>query len=150
MEKIYHKVMAQIAEGKWYVPERGGDKTVKELLEQYLRDHSATNKAQNDKSVSLHLIRAFGDLTLKEVRPSLLAEHKAKRRAVGAAAKTINIELGLLSHAFQPTVKEREWVVENPVRRVSKEKVRNLIELWLTAEEERRLLAGLADLAARN
>ena len=38
-------------------------------------------------------------------------------------------------------MKEREWVAENPVHKVSKEKVRNLIER-LTAEEERRLLAA--------
>jgi len=46
-----------------------------------------------------------------------------------------------LGHAFQLAVKEREWVAENPVHKVSKEKVRNLIER-LTAEEERRLLAA--------
>jgi integrase len=92
--------------------------------------------------VSLHLIRAFGNLTLRELRPSLIAAHKAKRRAEGAAAKTINIELGILSHAFQLAVKEWEWVTENPVIRVSREKVRNVIERWLTGEEEQRLLAA--------
>lgn len=112
-EKIYHKVMTQIAEGKWYEPEKGTDKTVKELLERYLRDHSAPNKApkshRSDKSASLHLSRAFGNLTLRELRPSLIAAHKAKRRTEGAAAKTINIELGILSNAFQLAVKEWEW-----------------------------------------
>ena len=47
-----------------------------------------------------------------------------------------------MSHPFQLAVKEWEWVTENPVIRVSREKVRNLIEGWLTAEEERRLLAA--------
>jgi hypothetical protein len=77
-KNIYHKVMTQIAEGKWFVPERGVDKTVKEFMERYLKDHSAPNKSpsshRSDKSVALHLNRALGDLTLKEVRPSLLAE----------------------------------------------------------------------------
>lgn len=145
-EKIYHKVMVQIAEGKWFPPEAGAEKTVKDLLERYLRDHSAPNRAptthRGDVSRAQHLIRAFGDLTLKEMRPSLLAAHKSKRRAEGAAAKTINNELTLLSHAFQLAVKEWEWVAENPVQRVSKEKVHNLIERWLTAEEEARLLAA--------
>ncbi len=145
-EKIYHKVMVQIAEGKWYLPEAGTDKTVKELLERYLRDHSKPNKAPKthlcDLSRVQHLIRAFGDLTLKEIRPSLIAAYKSKRRADGAAAKTINNELTLLGHAFQLAVKEWEWVADNPVQRVSKEKVHNLIERWLTAEEEQRLLAA--------
>ncbi|MGZ9140597.1 MAG: tyrosine-type recombinase/integrase, partial [Nitrospira sp.] len=109
-------------------------------------DHSAPNRAptthRGDISRAQHLIRAFGALTLKEVRPSLLAAHKSKRRAGGAAAKTINNELTLLSHAFQLAVKEWEWVAENPVQKVSKEKVRNLIERWLTVEEEARLLAA--------
>ena len=79
------------------------------------------------------------------MRPALLAAYKATRRAEGAAAKTINHDLTLLGHAFQLAVKEWEWVAENPVHKVSKEKVRNLrnlIERWLTAEEERRLLAA--------
>ena len=76
------------------------------------------------------------------MRPSLLATYKATRRAEGAAAKTINHDLSLLGHAFQLAVKEWEWVAENPVHKVSKEKVRNLMERWLTAEEEQRLLAA--------
>jgi site-specific recombinase XerD len=102
-------------------------------------DYSAPNKAltthQRDRSRPQHLMQAFGDLTLREMRSSLIAAHKSKRRVGGAAAKTINNELTLLSHAFQLAVKEWEWVAENPVQKVSKEKVRNLIERWLTEEE---------------
>ena len=76
------------------------------------------------------------------MRPALLAAYKATRRAEGAAAKTINHDLALLGHAFQLAVKEWEWVAENPVHKVSKEKVRNLIERSLTAEEEQRLLGA--------
>ena len=145
-EKIYHKVMVQLAEGQWFPPDAGAEKTVRDLLERYLREHSAPNKAPTthrcDQSRAQRLIRTFGDLTLKEIRPSLLAAYKATRRAEGAAAKTINHDLTLLGHAFQLAVKEWEWVAENPVHKVSKEKVRNLIERWLTAEEEQRLLAA--------
>ena len=141
-ERIYYKVMGQIAENR--LP--GEEKTVRELLERYLRDHSAPNKApgsyRRDKSLVDHLIRAFGDLTLVQVRPALLAEYKGKRRIDGAAAKTINDELTVLGHAYKLAMKEWEWVTENPVQKVSKEKVRNLIERWLTPEEEKRLLAA--------
>ena len=145
-EKIYHKVMVQLAEGQWYPPDAGADKTVRDLLMRYLREHSEPNKAPTthrcDQSRAQRLIRTFGDLMLKEMRPSLLAAYKATRRAEGAAAKTINHDLTLLGHAFQLAVKEWEWVAENPVQKVSKEKVRNLIERWLTAEEEQRLLVA--------
>lgn len=83
------------------------------------------------------------------MRSSLLPAHKSKQRAEGAAAKTINNELTLLSHAFQLAVKEWEWVAENTVQRVSKEKVHNLIERWLTAEEEH-VSYSASGLAARD
>jgi hypothetical protein len=38
-------------------------------------------------------------------------------------------------------IKHYEWVRENPVKRVSKGKVSNLVERWLTLEEEQKLLA---------
>lgn len=145
-EKIYHKVMVQLAKGQWFPPDAGADKTVRDLLERYLREHSAPNKAPTthycDTCRAQRLIRTFGDLRLKDMRPALLATYKATRRAEGAAAKTINHDLALLGHAFQLGVKEWQWVAENPVQKVSKEKVRNLIERWLTAEEEGRLLAA--------
>ncbi|MBU6434305.1 MAG: hypothetical protein KGS09_21375 [Nitrospirae bacterium] len=37
---------------------------------------------------------------------------------------------------------EWEWVTDKPVLKIAKEKVRNLIERWLTSEEEQRLLAA--------
>lgn len=145
-ERIYHKLLGDIAEGKWFAREPGADKTVRELLERYLQEHSARNKApstyRSDQCVVAHLIKAFGDLTLPELRPALLAEHKGRRRAAGASPKTINGELTLLGHAFQLAIKEWEWVRDNPVRRVSKERVYNLRERWLTLDEEQRLLAA--------
>jgi integrase len=145
-EKIYHKVMVQLAEGQWFPPDAGAEKTVRDLVERYLREHSAPNKAPTthrcDQSRAQRLIRTFGDLRLTEMRPALLAAYKATRRAEGAAAKTINHDLALLGHAFQLATKEWEWVAENPVHKVSKEKVRNLLERWLTAEEEQRLLGA--------
>lgn len=45
-----------------------------------------------------------------------------------------------MGHAFNLAIKEWEWVKDNPVSKVSKEKVNNQIERWLTFEEEKRLL----------
>jgi integrase len=47
----------------------------------------------------------------------------------------------LLGHAYKLAMMEWEWVTDNPVLKIAKEKVRNGIERWLTAEEEHRLLA---------
>ena len=57
-----------------------------------------------------------------------------------AAPSTINMEMSLMNHAFTLAIKEWEWVKDNPVKMVSREKVNNLIERWLTLEEEKNLL----------
>jgi len=80
-------------------------------------------------------------LYLTEISSKLIWEYKVKRREEGAAPKTINNELILLGHAFNLAIKEREWLRENPVNKVSKEKVNNLVERWLTLEEEKCLLS---------
>ena len=58
------------------------------------------------------------------------------------APKTLNDELGLLGNAYKLGMMEWEWVTDNPVLRIAKEKVRNCIERWLIPEEERRLLTA--------
>ncbi|MFI5304918.1 MAG: tyrosine-type recombinase/integrase [Nitrospiria bacterium] len=144
-EKIYCKLVTQIQERKWFERLPGEEKTFRELMEKYLREYSATNKALTshirDKSLADHLKKYFGDLTVVEITPKSISEYKTIRRNEKSAPKTINNELALMSHAYNLAIKEWEWVRENPVKRVSKEKVNNQIERWLTFEEEEKLLA---------
>ncbi|OQW61776.1 MAG: integrase [Nitrospira sp. ST-bin4] len=145
-ERIYGKVLGLMAEGKWFERSPGQDKVVTDLLERYLRDHSAPNKAatthNRDKSLAAHLLRAFGTVPVDQLRPAQLADYKASRRAAGAAPKTVNDELTLLGHAYKLALLEWEWVTDNPVLKVKKEKIRSKPGRWLTAEEEARLLAA--------
>jgi len=146
-ERIYFKVLRLMADGTWVeTPTAQPHRTVKDLLERYLRDYSAPNKAagthRRDQSLAAHVLRAFGEVPLDQLRPAQLAEYKARRRAQGVAPKTLNDELGLLGHAYKLGMREWEWVTDNPVLKIAKEKVRNLIERWLTPEEEQRLLAA--------
>jgi site-specific recombinase XerD len=71
--------------------------------------------------------------------PKAIADYKVKRRNEGRAPGTVNRELCLLSHAFNLAIKE--WVDFNPVARVSRERVNNQIERWLSFEEQNKLLA---------
>jgi integrase len=143
-EKIYFKAMTQIAEGKWLEKLPGEDKTFSELMAKYLKEYSATNKAKTsqvrDIGIAVHLNKFFGAYKLNQISPRLISEYKTKRRKDEAAPKTINNELVLMGHCFNISMKEWEWTKENPVSRVSKEKVYNQIERWLTFEEESRLL----------
>jgi integrase len=143
-QRIFDKVKGEIAERKWFQKLPGEDRTFAEMMEKYMTEHSARNKAPRshvrDKSLRDHLVGQFGDLTLAEITPSQISEYKTKRRDEGASPRTLNYELALMSHGFNLAIKEWEWVRENPVAKVSKEKVNNHIERWLTLEEQKNLL----------
>jgi integrase len=143
-QRIYDKVKGEIAENRWFEKLPGEEKTFGEMMEKYLNGHSAMNKAPSshirDKSLANHLLASFEGLTLIDITPKLIAEYKTKRREEGASPRTVNYELTLMSHAFNLAIKEWEWCKENPVRKVSKERVNNLRVRWLTLEEEEALL----------
>jgi integrase len=148
-KRILDKVKGEIAEGKWFERLPGGENTFEDLMEKYMVEYSAINKAprthERDKSLKKHLIGFFGRLPLAEITPKLIAEYKAMRRIEGAAPQTINNETSLMSHAFNLAIKQWEWINDNPLKRVSKEKTRNQVERWLTLDEEEKLLASAPD-----
>jgi len=143
-QRIFDKVRGEIAEGKWFDSLPGANYRFSELMAKYLAEYSAINKAETsyirDKSLMTHLNKTFGELYLTDITPVIISEYKVKRRAEGASPRTINYELTLMSHAFNIAIKEWEWVNDNPVKRVKKERVHNTIERWLSLEEEERLL----------
>jgi integrase len=145
-ERIYHKILGEIAEGKWFERLPGEEKPFREMIAKYLKEHSARNKTpkSHDRDIELadHLVSSFGDSMLTEITPKSISEYKVKRRDEGAAPRTINYELAVMSHAFNLAIKEWEWLKDNPVTRVSREKVNNMRERWLTFEEEDRLLVA--------
>jgi integrase len=116
------------------------------LIKKYLVEYSAVNKAPKshirDKSLAKHLSDYFENSPVLKIGSKDIVEYKNKRREEGAAPRTINYELTLMSHAFNIAIREWEWVRDNPVKKVSKEKVHNQIERWLTMGEEKRLLAA--------
>ena len=144
-ERIYRKVMGEVAEGKWFDKLPGDDKAFPDMVKKYLTEHSARNKApsthRRDKSLADHLLEFFGDAIISRITPKMVTEYKTRRRDEGAAAQTVNQELAMLRHAFNLAIREWEWVRDNPAQKVSREKVNNLIERWLTFEEEEELLA---------
>ncbi len=143
-EKIHAKVLMQIIEDKWFERLPGEKKTFGEMMERYMDGHSAINNAPSThlraKSTVKHLKHYFGDLTVSNIRPRDISAYKEARRKEGAAPKTVNNELIIMGHAFNLAMKEWEWVNLNPVSRVSKERVNNKRERWLTDKEEARLL----------
>ena len=142
-EKIYCKIMTQIAEGKWFERLPGDEKTFKEMMDRYMTEHSIPNKKswQRDRDSLTHIFPVFGELTLPEITSPRISEYKSHRRLEGAAPATINKELALMKHAFTLAIKEWEWARENPVKNVRMEKEPPPRDRWLTYEEEGRLLS---------
>jgi integrase len=142
--KIYCKVMTQVAEGKWLEMLEGEDKTIGDLLEKYITEYSVPNKApgtvRTDIAMAKEIREFFEDRNLKEITPRIIADYKAMCREKGLSPASINHRRGLLRHAFNLAIREWEWVRENPVTRIGRERVNNARDRWLTIEEEKRLL----------
>ena len=141
--RIFDKLKGEIAEGKWFEKPLGDGYTFKDLMDKYMTEYSALNKApkshERDKGLRKNLEPVFGDLILTEISPMQISEYKVKRRMEGASPRTVNYELTLMGHAFNLAIREWEWLKDNPVNKIKKEKVDNFIERWLTLEEEEKL-----------
>ena len=144
--RIFDKLKGDIAEGKWFERLEGEDYTFNDLMNRYMKEYSAISKAPKshlrDKGLEKHLRRFFGEMFLTQITSKLISEYKLKRRADKVSPRTINYELTLMGHAYNLAIKEWEWVKDNPVMRVRKERVNNKMERWLSLEEENKLLAA--------
>ena len=144
-EAILSKVKVQIVEGQFFGVREERERTFEELMTRYTQERSVgkTGKsAVRDRGALNHLLPVFGKLVLANVTPKLLAAYKTQRRLEQAAPATINKELQLIRHAYNLAMREWEWCRENPMHRVSMEKVRNDVDRWLTPDEEERLMAS--------
>ena len=140
-EKIQAKFLTLIAEGKWFERSEGADKTLKDLFDRYISEHSSINKAartaRQDRGFATEMLAFFGDVPITEISPSRVSDYKVHLREKGLAPATINLHRGFLRHAFKKAVREWEWVSENPVERVPGEKISNARGRWLTLDEEK-------------
>ena len=127
LKRFLHKVMAQVAEGKWFEKKPiGAEKTLRELLEKYMKEHSPKKSKKQyirDKGIfENHLLPYFEDYLLPEITSDLVSAYKAKRREEGAKPGTINRELILLKHCFSMACGEWRLLRTNPVKDAKLEK----------------------------
>ena len=142
-ENILSSVKVKIVEGRFFDTLQEKERTFGEMMERYLKECAITKAPTSyvrDQNCLQHLLPCFGTKTLAAITPQALAGYKVTRRQELAASATINKELALMRHAFNVASREWEWCRDNPVRRVSMEKVNNKRDRWLTNEEEARLL----------
>ena len=140
---IEAKVKTEIVEGMFYDKLIGRKKTFKGLMDKFLKVHApkVSDSMQKSYRTSLrHLNSFFGKCNLLSVLPRNISKYKMLRKEEGAAPATINRELAMLSKAFSLAVKEWEWLKDNPVSKVPRERENNERDRWLTVEEEVSLL----------
>ena len=145
---IEAKIRTEIVEGKYYERLIGQNKTFKDMMERFMKDYAPTvsmNTQEGYKYYLKNLNRFFGNPGLMSITPKIVAKYKLYRRDYGASPSTVNRELYMLSKAFNLAVKEWEWLKDNPVSRVQKERENNEVDRWLTEDEERRLLGNSPD-----
>lgn len=144
-ETFYHKTMGEVALGKWNDIPESNLKTLGDLADKYLADHSKPNKTPKsyirDRGILKCVLGVIGNETpLSAITGEVISNWKRERRGNGAAPGTINKEMALLSHLFTLSI-AWGWGSSNPCTRIPREKVRNMKERWVTEEEEVRLLS---------
>ncbi len=142
-KSIEAKIRTEIVEGKYLEKPIGKDKTFKDMMEKFMREHApkVSISMQRSYSSSLkHLIPSFGESVLLSISRKKISSYKVLRKEEGAKPATINRELAMFSKAFNLAVDEWEWLKENPVSKVPKEKEDNKRDRWLTQDDESRVV----------
>ncbi len=142
-QAIEAKIRTEIKEEKYFDKPIGHNKTFKQLIERFMKEHApkVSISMQESYATSLkHLDPFFGSSNLLSISPKMLTRYKVLRREEGSAPGSINKELAMLSKAFSLAVTEWEWLKEKPISRVLREKEDNERDRWLSKDEETILL----------
>ncbi len=143
-QAIEAKIRTEIIEGSYFEKLVGRKKTFRDLMDRFMKEHvpkvSSSMQRGCKAKLNKHLIPFFGDSNLLKITPKTIAEYKVLRNDAGAKPATINRELAMLSKAFSLAVKEWEWLKDNPLSKVPKEKEDNQRDRWLSIEEEKVLI----------
>jgi integrase len=142
-KKIEAKIRTEIIEGSYFDKLIGSKKTFKDMAERFMKEYApkVSSSMQTSYTTSLnHFNPFFGETNLLSITPKVISSYKVLRKEEGAKQGTINRELAMLSKAFSLAVKEWEWLKENPVSKVQREKEDNQRDRWLKKDEEGRLL----------
>jgi len=137
------KLRTELIEGKYFDKDEGERRTLRELVERFMKEHAPkVSECQRllYRVSFRHLVDFFGDIVLSGITPKRINAYKQARKEKGGGAPSINRSLTALSKAFSLAVKEWEWVKENPVSKVSREKENTGRDRWLTSDDEKRLM----------
>lgn len=142
-QAIEAKIRTEIVEGKYFTKQIGENKLFHAMMDKFMQEHApkvSRNMRESYKASLKHLLPFLGNHKLSAITPKMISEYKSLRYNGGVKPATINRELAMLSKAFNLALKEWEWVENNPMSKVPKEKEDNERDRWLNEDEEKRLL----------
>jgi hypothetical protein len=81
-QRIYYKVLREVAEGKWFEKLPGEDKTFREMMEKFESEYFSNLASYRACRTYVKGLKFFfGSYTLSEITPSLINEFKNRRKA---------------------------------------------------------------------
>lgn len=115
-QKIYCKVVHQIAEGKWFDVNEGNQRTFEELAEKYeTQEFKYLRGYQKNRCYLNQLREFFGNYKLNEITPALIDDFKQLRKGHGVKPITINKQLSIFRRMFNLAKKRWMWIKEIPL-----------------------------------
>lgn len=139
---------SSIRDGRYKIQNVSKKYTVKDLIDRFISQYLPKQPKYYEKKVQLLnrwkeelggiIIHDLSSSHIVEVRDKLRSETTAKKRV--RTGSTVNRYLAAFSKVLSVGVKEWEWLDENPMRKVSKERENRGRDRFLTPEEIDRLL----------
>ena len=115
---------------------------VEEVFLPWSRIHKASY--DDDVRTTAVLISFFKGKNLREIKPAMIEQYKAKRIGAGRAPATINRELSVLSKLFTLAVRHEKADL-NPCQSVERFALDNERVRYLTEDEEQRLFQAMGE-----
>ncbi len=137
------KTETEIRCGRYQLHSGSNRHTFKEAIERYEQEQKI---AKWKKSHIKWWLDELGPLYLQDIRPAIISEKKQKllktvnEKGQLRSKGTSNRYLATLSHILNTCKKQWEWIAENPMSKIAREKEPRGRTRFLSSEERKRLL----------
>jgi integrase len=142
-KKVEAKIKTQIVEDKWFDIDKAKRYTYEDMMTRFMEKYAPKKTTATQamyKYARKHLDCYFAGMTLADITEDEIANYMMERIDEGAAPASANREFSTLSKAFMEAVKTWKWCKVNPCMMVSKLEEDNIQYIWLTSEQEEKVL----------